>query len=354
MTSCGCEPLTDAVPARGKREERILLTRYVWVDNVRGAIILLMVAGHVERAVVSVGAGTGVLTVFDMVLYSFHMPVMFFLSGFLVRDPGKRYSTAECGERVLKSVVKLYVPYLFAVYAYWGVKMLFHAGNEPVSWHDVLTLWIMPRWNLWFLCALTLIEVIVAVFRRFSDRYALLLTMFLCYALWFVIAGTGLDSDKPYSWCAYGVFYVLGMIVRRYECDWKSRVVVLAALVLLGVAMVLLVLSVNPVGRVLCAGAAVSLLCFAGRSVLERRMRVLGLLGRYTLEIYLCHFIGVSVLVEACLASGMDDAYVIWMVCTLLCTLLPLLVVAAYIRVRPLAFLRYVFHPYSLLRSRRG
>ncbi|HDY8515303.1 TPA: acyltransferase family protein, partial [Klebsiella pneumoniae] len=65
--------------------------REVWVDYAKALGIILVVAGHVNRGLYSSGIyiSKQFYTLFDSVIYTFHMPLFFFLSGlFFVKSIG--------------------------------------------------------------------------------------------------------------------------------------------------------------------------------------------------------------------------------------------------------------------------
>ncbi|SUY94743.1 acyltransferase [Klebsiella pneumoniae] len=64
--------------------------REAWVDYAKGIGIILVVFGHVNRGLYSAGiqlSGSSYLLT-DSIIYSFHMPLFFFLSGLVfLRNP---------------------------------------------------------------------------------------------------------------------------------------------------------------------------------------------------------------------------------------------------------------------------
>ena len=79
-------------PELGASEETntcIPEARTVWIDAAKGIGICLVVWGHVVRGVEAsqIDVGVPVLRVLDYVIYSFHMPLFFFMSGILFK-PG--------------------------------------------------------------------------------------------------------------------------------------------------------------------------------------------------------------------------------------------------------------------------
>src|SRR5664279_2282012 len=72
-----------------------VLARSLWVDYAKAIGIILVVYGHVARGITSAGLITNqnCFALVDSVIYSFHMPLFFFLSGvFLLASMSKRDS----------------------------------------------------------------------------------------------------------------------------------------------------------------------------------------------------------------------------------------------------------------------
>lgn len=58
--------------------------RLDWIDKAKGIGIILVVYGHVARGIFNAGIPMNEKSfgIIDSVIYSFHMPLFFFLSGF--------------------------------------------------------------------------------------------------------------------------------------------------------------------------------------------------------------------------------------------------------------------------------
>jgi fucose 4-O-acetylase-like acetyltransferase len=83
------------------------MTYYKWIDIAKGIGILCVVVGHAINQLNPENVTIILLTIRN-VIYSFHMPLFFFLSGFLLN-----YSTTTL-EFIRKKVKRLVVPYFFA------------------------------------------------------------------------------------------------------------------------------------------------------------------------------------------------------------------------------------------------
>ena len=90
--------------------------RIVWLDVARGIGIVLMVAGHI---------GYGKL--FDHWIHAFHMPLFFFISGYLYVTP------SSFGKFLKKKMKTLLVPYISFGIIYWIIFCVFVNGKFDVS-----------------------------------------------------------------------------------------------------------------------------------------------------------------------------------------------------------------------------
>ncbi len=63
-------------------------SKYAWIDYAKAMGIVLVVYGHVARGLVNAKMPVNVdfFSLVDNIIYSFHMPLFFFLSGVLFLD----------------------------------------------------------------------------------------------------------------------------------------------------------------------------------------------------------------------------------------------------------------------------
>ncbi|MFR1077440.1 MAG: acyltransferase family protein, partial [Romboutsia timonensis] len=81
-----------------------------YVDTLKGIGILLMLMGHVPF-----GAN------FDYYIHAFHMPLFFFISGFLIKID-KNMSIDNILKRKFKSLIIPYISFGIAHYLVWFIK----------------------------------------------------------------------------------------------------------------------------------------------------------------------------------------------------------------------------------------
>jgi fucose 4-O-acetylase-like acetyltransferase len=155
-----------------------------WVDHAKAIGIVLVVYGHVARGLRNAGIGMDgpVHDLVDSVIYSFHMPLFFFLSGlFFLRSLRQR----GAGALMASKVDTIVYPYLL-----WSLiqglveAVLSDYTNGDVGFAEVLRVWD-PRAQFWFLYALFLVMLAAVVVYR-SDRASIVVPALAVSALTYV------------------------------------------------------------------------------------------------------------------------------------------------------------------------
>ena len=133
--------------------------RIEWIDTAGGIGLLLVFIGHLRMPWASAW------------VYTFHMPLFFFLSGLLY--PGcEKYTFAQFAWRRFKSLV---IPYftLGAVIALFYC-FVYAFQHEPLSVYiDMLRSFLVQEhfWTIWFLAALYLTQLIYYGIDKFFNRW---------------------------------------------------------------------------------------------------------------------------------------------------------------------------------------
>lgn len=132
--------------------------------------ILLVVLGHSgfeEPSVMSTFAGL------RRWIYSFHMPLFFFISGYLFAYTTPVFSQLDTGKLLTKKVRRLLIPYFVLGSILFGIKALFSQysyADRDFSVISYCKMFFAPQASystlgyLWFLPALFLIFLIVRCF----------------------------------------------------------------------------------------------------------------------------------------------------------------------------------------------
>jgi fucose 4-O-acetylase-like acetyltransferase len=143
-------------PERGMTSSRSL-----WIDVARGIGIVLVVYGHVLRGFVSRGLiAAPWAKLHDSVLYAFHMPLFFFLSGLLIERGLRKGRIAF----VFDKLPTIVWPYLVWSVVQTVLAHYFSPGTPTdVGLAALLRIYAHPIAEYWFLYALILCQILIAV-----------------------------------------------------------------------------------------------------------------------------------------------------------------------------------------------
>ena len=190
--------------------------RYDFVDNMRAIGIVLVVLGHAP------GLGITLL----QSIYGFHMPLFFFISGFLLRS--KKLSMG-IGDYLTTLWNSLVLPYLFFVivsYLYWlptHTAASKAAEYSELAWYEPLSrLFIgyghVANIGLWFFTCLTVTSLAYYLFRRYFSEKA---TLFVIAVSSFCFIFLHQESWPRLPWCVdiavvALLFYSIGHYVSEH------------------------------------------------------------------------------------------------------------------------------------------
>lgn len=125
--------------------------RLLYIDQMRGLAILLVVMAHFIQTNMF-GWSTNATFV---AINSFHMPLFFFISGYIAHKTNKIDNLRQYSIFLLNKMRALLLPLFF-----WTLlidKYFFSIKYETISWNEVFRTFTTP--GLWFL--LTLFEIFI-------------------------------------------------------------------------------------------------------------------------------------------------------------------------------------------------
>lgn len=213
--------------------------RIEWVDFSKGVAMLLVVIAHTMQG------GTYGSMVRGMI-YSFHMPLFFILSGFTMR-PSE--NIRSFGRKTLKSAKSLLIPAVLLYFAWICIEIYRNSGNliSFDFWKGkALTLLFASAsstiWGETFIAGIGMIWFFFVLFfgKAIYDAMQLLVqnilqkeknTEFLLIVLSFLFAVIGIVLGK-YRWLpfsldvAFGIqpFFVFGYLLKRFNWEHKAGV----------------------------------------------------------------------------------------------------------------------------------
>ena len=146
-----------------------MLKRIEWIDIAKGMGIIYVVLSHVYS----------IPAALSNYIYSFHMPLFFFLSGYLFFE-NKYKSVAEFLKKRVQTLVIPYFIFSFITCAYWALMQ--NRFGDDTGQHDIGHAIIgifysngihhFMEFNvaLWFLTCLFIVEIFFYFIRRFSKK----------------------------------------------------------------------------------------------------------------------------------------------------------------------------------------
>ena len=337
--------------------------RLKWLDTARGIGILLVVLGH--SVTTSIRMDSNVALNLYNAIYLFHMPLLFFISGYAFSISYDRYLEVDAGDYLLKKVKKLLVPYIsysFLIYILVSVAHAFPsfsqkmiaAGFEPLSiknWAiDLLTGQNQYCQHLWYIYSLFLLSVLsfilVKVFKT-KYKYAMLIIAIALYPLWMKLSKT--DLDVLWKTFYRGLWFAIGLNI-RISSDNKNRNILinfigvaLAIPIMIYVQRNIHVVFIKQTITIITIFLIVILCISVAKSKFVEKFTFLSWLGKNSFSIYLFHqplfgsglgvilykFLGVPLILSVALSF-------------VLCIVVPLLIVRI-LSIKRLTFLKKLF-----------
>ena len=327
-------------------------SRYTEVDIARGIGIFLVVLGH---SIKQTQTGAGWIRILTYIIYSFHMPLFFCLSGFVsAKILGMRRK--ERLSYTLSRARRLLVPYFTIGLLYIPVKLrLSDVAVKPFRVSDIWKLLIgqNPDVSLWFLYILFLIELIcLLVVNTYNFRSIWYGSFFLSVAIYWA----NLDLKTP----KYLFFFLMGIWVRlKFEDSRKAGyedamegqdLLAFLALVTDIFAIVFLYRTTITVTMMLTSLCGIYLVLWISTRLVYnidgekkepgRAARILLLLGLFSMDIYILHE-PIMTLVRLLVWNRLGLHYIVCTILIFVCALcLPIPLSKWVIRkIRPLRFL---------------
>jgi fucose 4-O-acetylase-like acetyltransferase len=263
------------------------------IDASKGLGIILVVIGHLIQYNVDP-------TNFDnntvyRIIYSFHMPLFFMLSGLVAR------SGLEHGiHKIIKTKsTTLLIPFFFYFF-------IFSCRANPITFYSKIWMAIEnPQNGLWFLYILFWVSIFHSVITKFENKAL----QGICTALILYLLLLGHKKFGADYVAFYLVFYIVGFWIKEYKCDLHfSHFTMPVRSALLGLVGIAWLVSFNfwqrspqggggnhifialkflagLLGAISCWGLIHELM-----NTLKMRLLFLSWIGSFTLPIYAIHF----------------------------------------------------------------
>jgi fucose 4-O-acetylase-like acetyltransferase len=183
--------------------------RIDWIDQAKGIGILLVVIGHMN-----------IPQELSKIIFSFHMPLFFFVSGYLYNEKKYSLNFKDVWQSKLRSLVWPFVTFTI-LYLIVSALTNAHSSIESIDYVRLIKGNRSPNTPLWFLTALFSTEVIFSqIIRFFSIKMAMSLILSMA-VIGLVNAYYGhysliLNLDIAFVTV---LFFSVGWLVRKYSLD---------------------------------------------------------------------------------------------------------------------------------------
>jgi fucose 4-O-acetylase-like acetyltransferase len=154
-----------------------------WVDYAKGIGILLVVYGHVLSGIKNNGLDISPIFFYysDNLVYSFHMPLFFFLSGLFVVH--SFIKTMRITPFVLGKIKVIAYPYFIWSFIQVSIQILMSSyTNDVKEISDLIYIFYKPQEQFWFLYVLFFLSVLYAIlYALLRNVYLILLISIIVY-----------------------------------------------------------------------------------------------------------------------------------------------------------------------------
>jgi len=271
-----------------------------WVDCAKGVGIILVVYGHVARGIVNAGIPVDVdlFKFIDHVIYSFHMPLFFFISGLFFQSSFKKRGAVDFLANKVDTIVYPYI--IWSLLQGFTEVVLSKYTNGYVTVTEVLSLLWAPRAQFWFLYALFevffLVTVGYVIFRK-NQLISTFVVLSLLYTVDFFIPGY-----IPMGIVGHVLFFVTGIFFyqgHKFFLKNKTVFLIISAIAFVAFQYILsiyMALEYVPTEqlKLLLALVSIFFVVFFSMSLSGWGGSWLSYLGNYSMPIYLMHILAAS------------------------------------------------------------
>lgn len=278
--------------APAEMPNQILTPRVDWVDTAKGLGIVLVVLGHVMRGLGSAHlmSWTSTIEFIDLWIYSFHMPLFFFLSGLFLFGSATKRPFSDFSSDKLRTIAYPY--FIWSILTILLKSILGPIPNTPRDLSDVSLIAFSPIEQFWFLYVLFMLTMLLGA------AYKLGLRPWMAVAIAVLIYPGILPFSQNwgilYLMRLDGIYIAAGALIgSKYLQRISDTGIVItasAAAVSFGLVTAGIALTAHEVlVPFLALSGIFGSIALALMLTRTRVERVISFLGRHSLEIYVAH-----------------------------------------------------------------
>ncbi|MBB1477107.1 acyltransferase family protein [Shewanella sp. SG41-3] len=270
-----------------------------WVDYAKGIGIILVVYGHVMRGLYSAGFEFygRFYELSDSIVYSFHMPLFFFLSGLFF------YQTLS--NKGPKQLIFSKIDTLFYPYVVWSIfqgsieAILSNYTNGNVTFSDVLSLLWAPRAQFWFLYDLFFCFVFFSVILNAQTKIRTIISFLFLITFYYILLNVSNDNTLLLVYC---IFFLFGVIYNFYfnKGYMESKLLLLIVSILFFISQYIYHFYYSlsyldySIFSLLLAFVSVFFIVLLSLFLSKTKVKFLSYLGGASMAIYLMHILAGS------------------------------------------------------------
>lgn len=221
-------------------------------------------------------------------IYSFHMPLFFFISGYCGSRAVRCDSASDKKEYILSRFRRLMVPYFFIGVCYIPLKIVFAKfTTTQIQLSTVLldmTKGTNPNLQLWTLYALFANAVIICLFCNQKKNERILLVIFGILQILTIQLPTGIVKNTLFEL----PFYYTGILCKKHDLIRKiiNKNTGIISIVLLTVINLFAILSGEKYLKIITGYLGIISVCFIAMRVIKKANNPLVIIGEYGMDIY--------------------------------------------------------------------
>lgn len=279
-------------------------SRNIWVDYAKAIGIILVVYGHVARGVLTQGLiiNQDIYKIVDKIIYSFHMPLFFFLSGlFLI---------PSLTTRTVKNFLFGKFDTIIYPYIVWSLLQglievaLSHYTNGHTTMSEVFSLAWIPRAQFWFLYVLFFIFVFASLIYKQNSSEKWCAGIFAGSILLYFFGGLlpyfYITSMLTHNLIYFSFGTLAAFTLKRYNENGNWTFILLGAIVVFVLSQ--WIFQVSQGSRYNSAPGIILMLAIIGIGsvvvishwLAQFNLPWLAYLGRHSMAIYLVHILAGS------------------------------------------------------------
>lgn len=310
------------------------MKRLGFVDTVKGIAIICVVIGHIANGYLNSNTASNI-AVYQFiynVIYSFHMPLFFLISGFVFAHSYVSFGMTIDNERVRKQIYNLiYIYFLFSVVMGISKMVLGAYVNEPTGLKDILCIPLFPIQLYWYIYVLIFYYLIVSILisNHVKFRFIIPVAFILSIASYYLPSGLAFDLKRLLYYC---FFFCLGICREQaHKNIWTENALIRRIILLLSIIVIYVnVWNNNRVCEVFVVNVLVGMvLSISIFDIFEYKLydgnRGLSYIGKNALVIYLIHSYILTALRVFYDKLLIDNCFIILMTGTILGVLIPMM-----------------------------